>query len=225
MLIVFDWDATLVDSADRIADCMVSALNKMNIEEIDHKSAKQIIGLGLDEAIIALRPDFSSQEVSDCKELYREFFLAKKDSPSPLFDGVLETLNELKSAGHFLAVATGKSRQGLDRELRGLNLETVFDATRCADETRSKPHPCMLYELLDEFQYEPHQCIMVGDTTYDMEMAKSISMPCVAVNYGAHSEEQLLSCDPLALIDDICRVKEVIEDYSMVAEISLEDDE
>lgn len=225
MLIILDWDGTLIDSTDRIADCLVEAGYALEQFHVDHKQAKRVIGLGLDEAIMQLFPDLAPEQVQECREHYVRLFLEHEQTPSELFPQVLETLNELREQGHFLAIATGKSRKGLNRVLDAMQLHYLFDATRCADETRSKPDPCMLYELMDEFQYEPHQCLMVGDTVFDMQMAQTVAMPAVAVDYGVHSEEELLACEPIAMIDDFSQLLNVIEDIRMVADIDLNDDE
>ena len=200
-VLVFDWDGTLCDSTARIVAAMQHAARQCRVEERDAPAVREIIGLGLPEAIAALYPQLDPAQHGAIREQYVQAFLSDDQAPSPLFPGVAETLVYLRDAGYPLAIATGKSRRGLDRALAQLGLADYFAATRCADETRSKPHPQMLVELLQVFAVDAHEAIMVGDTHYDMAMAGAAGMPCVAVSYGAHAPERLLAYDPLACID------------------------
>ena len=148
-----------------------------------------------------LYPNIIDDDIDKIKESYIKHFLLQEREPLPFFPGVLDTLAELKKRGHYLAVATGKSRRGLDRVLQNLNMADVFDGSRCADETASKPNPMMLNELLEQFSVDVSDALMIGDTEWDMVMAQSIAMPRVAVTYGAHEVERLKKFKPNICID------------------------
>ncbi len=163
-----------------------------------------IIGLGLPEAILELFPHATPDDCNQLREKYSFHFLRlDQEKASDLFPGVIETLAALREQGHLLAVATGKSRRGLDRILSVLGMSDYFDATRCADETASKPHPLMLEELLAHFSVDANNAVMVGDTEYDMEMARRISMPRIGVSYGAHHVDRLHAYEPDLCLDQI----------------------
>ena len=210
MLIVFDWDGTLIDSTAKIVRCMQQAASEVGVPVLAADSIRQIIGLGLPEAIAALYPAGDSALWQAVREQYVRHFIEIDQTPSPCFDGVLEVLQCLHGAGHSLAVATGKSRRGLDRALAQSGLGEFFHATRCADETRSKPHPQMLQELLQLFGSEAGAAVMVGDTHFDMAMARALAMPRIAVSYGAHAREQLLPYEPLACLDHFAELPAVL---------------
>lgn len=197
MLFIFDWDGTLSDSAGRIVACMQTAIAACGLPQRPDAAVQNIIGLGLPEALRHLYPQALDAELTRLREAYAHHYIAADHDPCPLFPGALETLSELRERGYRLAVATGKSRRGLDRVLQRMELEGFFDATRCADETRSKPHPRMLFELLAEFELDARQAVMVGDTEYDLAMARSAGMAGMAVSYGAHALERLLPYDPV----------------------------
>lgn len=212
MLLIFDWDGTLIDSTAKIVNCMQQAAQACGVPVLAHDTICQIIGLGLPEAIADLYPDLHDNVRHAIREQYVHFFISVDQTPSPFFAGVEETLHVLRDAGYTMAVATGKSRRGLDRVLQQHAMEHFFHATRCADETRSKPHPQMLLELLDVFHREASQAIMVGDTHFDMAMARNIAMPRVAVSYGAHRVDQLMPYAPLACLDQLCDLQLVLRD-------------
>lgn len=201
MLLIFDWDGTLIDSAAKIVTCMQYAAEESGVDPLPDEPIRQIIGLSLPQAIAVLYPNESPALHEDIRQRYVSHYIGMDQTPTPLFAGVTETLHTLRDAGYTLAVATGKARRGLDRVLEQMNMQKFFHATRCADETRSKPHPQMLHELLDFFVCEPEQALMVGDSCYDMEMAQAAGVPRVAVSYGAHSIEQMLRYEPVACLD------------------------
>ena len=202
MLYIFDWDGTVCDSTAKIVFCMQRAAEEVGIEVLESETIKNIIGLGLPEALETLYPGLSQQQQNALKTHYSQHFLIEDESnPTQLFEGALETLEHLIAQGFKITVATGKSRQGLNRVLAQLGLQNLFHATRCADETESKPHPKMLCELLAEFNVEATQAVMVGDTEYDMEMAYSIDMPRIAVSYGAHHIDRLIKYEPQICAD------------------------
>lgn len=202
-LIIFDWDGTLMDSESRIVNCMRAAIDDLGLPERSRDQLKNVIGLGLREALHMLYPDSDEQRLADLVERYRHHFLFEDTTPSELFDGVADMLASLNSAGYFLAIATGKGRPGLNHALASCNVGHLFHASRCADETRSKPHPQMLEELLDYFAVEPDQSLMIGDTEFDLEMAKNANTHSLAVSYGVHERERLLNHAPLACLDDV----------------------
>ena len=200
MLYIFDWDGTLSDSTDKIIRCMHQACDQIELPRCTDAEVKNIIGLGLREALRKLYPGIDQTRADELKAAYSEIFIADTTHP-PFFDGVLATLERLKTEGHTLTIATGKSRRGLDRILTDAGLSDFFEASRCADETASKPQPKMLEELLAEFAVQAEDAVMVGDTEYDMEMAQRINMPRIAVSYGAHHIERLRPYEPVLCLD------------------------
>ncbi len=201
MLLIFDWDGTLSDSAEKIISCLQQAAVTAGYPVRDSEAIRNIIGLGLPEAMNTLYPQLNVDEQELIRQAYVHHFLLADKEPSPFFEGVLEGLHQLRDNHYSLAVATGKSRRGLDRVLANLNLTHFFHGSRCADETTSKPHPQMLSELLHEFSKEVDEAMMVGDTEYDMAMAKALNMPRVAVSYGAHHVERLQQYQPVLCVD------------------------
>lgn len=197
LLLIFDWDGTLSDSTGKITHAMQRAAEDLGWAALADHQVHNIIGLGLPEAISCLYPEVDDTGRTQLRERYVHHFLALDQlQPSALFPSVAETLERLHEQGHHLAVATGKSRRGLDRILTGLGMSNFFHATRCADETASKPHPLMLEQLLVEFAVPTDMAVMVGDTEYDMEMARAINMPRIAVSYGAHHADRLRPYSP-----------------------------
>lgn len=210
MLIILDWDGTLLDSAGKIIRCMQQAAEDLTLPTLSDAEVKQIIGLGLPEAIAELYPQASALQHEQFRERYVAHFLEQDKQPCVFFPTVLETLQTLKEAGYYLAVATGKSRRGLNRVLANLAMENFFHASRCADETRSKPHPAMLHELLQEFDLPSEQAVMVGDTTYDLQMARDANMPYVGVHYGVHDVASLQALQPLAMLEQFADLLPVV---------------
>lgn len=202
MLFIFDWDGTLIDSKAKITLSMQLAAKNMGWEPLEDHLIHNIIGLGLPEAIFRLYPRISDTERAQLRDFYAANFIRlDQEKSSDFFPFVTETLDSLRSQGHLLSIATGKSRKGLDRILGDLGMETYFDATRCADETASKPHPLMLEQLLTHFEVDVQQAVMIGDTEYDMEMARHINMPRIAVSYGAHHIDRLHQYEPELCLD------------------------
>lgn len=195
-LIVFDWDGTLMDSTSTIVRCIQAAAKDLGLPVPDKSAASYVIGLGLLDAMQVAVPDLSPSAYPKMVERYKYHFLTQ-DKDLTLFDGVDEMLKDLAGQGYFLAVATGKSRVGLNRALNATNLLSRFDATRCADETFSKPHPAMLMELTRELGQDMGRTLMIGDTTHDLQMAINAGAAGVAVEFGAHTTGQLSSLNPL----------------------------
>ena len=201
MLFIFDWDGTIIDSTAKIARCLGEAIADAGLPERSEAERRAIIGLGLDEAIRRLFPDIERQQLIELRAGYSKHFINADQLPCSFYPGVVETLNQLKSDGHLLAVATGKSRRGLDRVLANLDMQAFFHLTRCADETASKPHPLMLEQILAETGMAATEAVMIGDTEYDLEMAANIGMASIGVSYGAHSVDQLKRHQPQRIID------------------------
>jgi phosphoglycolate phosphatase len=195
-LIVFDWDGTLMDSTATIVKAIQGAARDLGLPVPSDQAASHVIGLGLMEAMQAVVPDLDPALYPRMAERYRYHFLTK-DQQLVLFDGVRDMLAELSQQGYFLAVATGKSRVGLNRALNAVGLLSLFDATRCADETFSKPHPAMLQELTRELGQDMRRTVMIGDTTHDLLMANNAGAAGIAVEYGAHPLNQLEACKPV----------------------------
>lgn len=200
-LVIFDWDGTLMDSAQKIANCIKAAARDLEIEEPSDTKAKSIIGLGLVQAMEILFPNLDSKQTNELVERYKYHYVTGDVTEQALFAGVEEGLQKLNNSGALLAVATGKSRRGLDRIFNQSEIKHNFVATRCGDETRSKPHPQMLYELLEYTAIDPKKSIMVGDTTYDMDMAVNAKMHGLGVSYGVHSEQSLRQSNPVDVVD------------------------
>jgi phosphoglycolate phosphatase len=195
-LIVFDWDGTLMDSTGTIVNCIQAAARDLGLPVPDDRSAAQVIGLSLQRAMEAAIPDVDPQYYPQVVERYRYHYL-NQDANLALFDGVPEMLADLSQQGYLLGVATGKSRAGLNRALKVSKLESLFDATRCADETFSKPHPAMLQELTSELGQEMERTVMIGDTTHDLLLAQNAGAAGIAVYYGAHPSQELDELQPL----------------------------
>ncbi len=202
MLYVFDWDGTLCNSLEKIVSCLRKAAELAGEPELCPDRARQIIGLALPEAIETLFPNTSGHLRDAIADHYRSVFISDQ-TPTQLFAEAIETLNGLKQRGHRLAVATGKSRRGLDKNLNDTGLDGFFCATRCADETVSKPDPTMLFQLLEELETEPQQAVMIGDTTFDLAMAEAAGMERIGVSFGSHSVQQLQAHNPALIIDDL----------------------
>lgn len=202
MLVVFDWDGTLVNSTAKIVLAMQQAARNESVEVLSDRPIQQIIGLGLPEAINTLYPNATEHECFRMQQAYKEAFIAIDSAEAcDLFKGVEACLAELESRQYQIAVATGKSRAGLDRMLKTYGWEHRFHATRCADETASKPHPKMLHELSVALGCPTDNMFMIGDTTFDLEMARNASVKSVGVSYGAHSVAQLEEFAPVAIVD------------------------
>lgn len=200
-LIIFDWDGTLMDSEAKIVRCIQCAAQDLGAPDPGPAAIRHIIGLGLQEAMQSLFPAETGTRRVQLIDRYRQHFLELDNTAMPLFPGVREGLAELAEQGYLLAVATGKARRGLERVLDETGTRHLFVASRCADEAFSKPNPRMLEDILDMTGISRQQAIMVGDTVYDMEMARHAGVPGLAVSYGVHAREHLLDCGALACLD------------------------
>jgi phosphoglycolate phosphatase len=194
-LIVFDWDGTLFDSTGLITRCIQAACRDVGVTVPGDREASYVIGMGLVEALTHAAPELPRERYKELADRYRHHYFAKQHE-IVMFDGTLPMLHDLKARHHWLGVATGKSRRGLDEALRSVELQGLFDATRTADETASKPDPRMLLELMREFGIEPERTLMIGDTTHDLQLAANAGTASVAVSYGAHAPDLLQGLAP-----------------------------
>ena len=194
-LIVFDWDGTLMDSTAHITRSIQAACRDLGLLVPTDEAASYVIGLGLRDALESAVPTLDPDDYPQLVERYRVHYLTG-DPTIELFAGAREMLERLRGAGFQLAVATGKSRVGLDRALKAVGVGPLFDITRCADETFSKPHPQMLHEVIDGVGSTVERTVMVGDTTHDLQMALNAGTASIAVTYGAHPEAPLLELAP-----------------------------
>ena len=208
-VIVFDWDGTLMDSTHSIVSAIQGACRDLELNVPTAAEAAWVIGLSLEPALRRAVPDLTKSLEPVFLERYRHHYLSR-DTQLKLFDGVPEMLTELQAAGARLAVATGKSRVGLNRALTATSLHAAFEATRTADETFGKPHPGMLFELMDEMVVEPHRVVMVGDTSHDLQMAANAGVHGLGVSYGAHPADELRTCPHHAIVPDVSSLKEYL---------------
>lgn len=204
-LLVFDWDGTLLDSASAIVACMQAAARDLGLQPPDPRIARDVIGLGLQDALSRALPDLPVAQYSRVSQTYRQHYLSR-DHELSLFEGVHEMIEELADSGFLLAIATGKSRVGLNRGLAHSGLGRYFHSTRCADECPSKPAPDMLIEIMAELEVDDEQTLMIGDTSHDLRMARNARVGALAVGYGAHTREALLAERPLGLFDDAAQL-------------------
>ncbi len=195
-LIAFDWDGTLFDSTALIARCIQLAVTDVGGTPPTTEAASYVIGLGLSQALAQAAPDVPPDKYRKLGDRYRYHYVARQNDLS-LFDGVLPLLAELKARQHWLTVATGKSRRGLDEVLRQVELAGMFDGSRTADETAGKPSPLMLHQLMSEFGVAPERTLMIGDTTHDLQMAMNAGCASVGVSYGAHEPDAFHALKPL----------------------------
>jgi phosphoglycolate phosphatase len=193
-LIVFDWDGTIIDSHGTIVECMQESSRDMGLSIPERSRASHVIGLGLHDAMKIVAPNLEAHRYPEFIAHYRRHFLAREDSMQ-LFPGMFDLLTQLRDSP-LLAIASGKSRKGLERALEASGVRACFSASRCADETNPKPHPAMLQELMDELEVAAAAALMIGDTSHDLDMARAAGVDAVAVSYGAHPKDALLSCRP-----------------------------
>ncbi|MBI1173735.1 MAG: HAD-IA family hydrolase [Sideroxydans sp.] len=210
-LIVFDWDGTVMDSTAVIAGSIQAACRDLELPVPSDEAARHVIGMGLKDALRHAVPEAPEDMYEPLADRYRRHFLAQ-DASIPLFAGARETIAGLHEAGHALAVATGKSRNGLDRALLNSDMDRYFQASRTADETFSKPHPAMLLELMDEFGMRPEQVLMIGDTTHDLKMAENAGVDALGLTHGAHPEEHLSMLRTVALLNNFAELRDWLEE-------------
>lgn len=214
-ILIFDWDGTLIDSADKIVACMQAAAKEVEMPIPTDAAVRNIIGLGLPEAVDVIFEGISPEKNEAIRLQYAKHFKAADQIPCDFFPGVIDALNRFKAQGYILAIATGKSRVGLNRMLANAGLSHFFDITRCADETKSKPDPLMLKEILAA--YPNKKACMVGDTEFDLGMAQALGMTSIGVSYGAHDVERLKRHDPALIIDHFSELEAWLENQTELA--------
>lgn len=202
-LVVFDWDGTLMDSISRIVSSMQTAAQQVQLDVPSDMQTKQIIGLSLDRAITTLFPHITATEKKCFAQHYKHQYLEYNSTPTQLFDYTEELLTHLLTHQCKLAVATGKAREGLQHVWELTKTAHYFHASRCSDEVNSKPDPQMLTSLLAEFDLLPHEAVMIGDASYDMEMAQRAGVDAIAITSGAHERDILLQYRPIAIVDSL----------------------
>jgi phosphoglycolate phosphatase len=206
-LLVFDWDGTLMDSAAAITASLQAACGDLDLPVPSEEQARFVIGLGLNDAMAHILPGVDAAEYPKVVARYRHHYLLR-DSGTTLFPGAAETVKELHARGFMLAVATGKSRRGLDRALGATGLNAYFHSTRCADEGFTKPDPGMIRELMEDLGAVSDRTLMIGDTTHDMAMAQNAGVARLGAAYGAHPKAELLAYAPLACVDGFSELRE-----------------
>lgn len=204
--VVFDWDGTVMDSTHSIVFAIRSACADLDLPVPSERDAAWVIGLSLESALYRCVPDLTAQQLPLFLDRYRHHFF-ELDKSIRLFDGIVDVLQLVRQRQGLLAIATGKSRAGLNRVLEQVQLGEMFHTTRCADETAGKPNPTMLFEIFDELQLDPEQVLMVGDTTHDIEMATRAGVDSMAVTYGAHDIPTLISAQPDVMVSSVAEMQ------------------
>ncbi|MEI6897239.1 MAG: HAD-IA family hydrolase [Psychromonas sp.] len=203
-VIIFDWDGTLMDSIDKIVASMQAAANDCQLTIPSSETVRHQVGLSLDKVMMQLYPHESVAQQAAMVEAYRfQYRALDKQHATPFYPGIQTWLMDLKAQGYLLAVATGKGRNGLNRLLEKFAVKDLFAVTYCADETQSKPNPLMLNLILKDLSLVASQALMVGDSSYDLEMANNANIDCLGVSYGVHSEQLLKQFNPIAIVDDL----------------------
>ena len=201
-LIIFDWDGTLMDSLDKIVTSVKDAAVATGLSTPSTEAIRNIIGLSLNTAMVTLFPNESIQTQLAIESAYRQEFRSN-NVPTPFYTGIKSWLAELKAQGYMLAVATGKGRNGLDRVLKENDVADLFAITYSAEQAKSKPDPLMLHNILEQLDISPESALMIGDSSYDLEMANNAGVDCLGVNYGVHSVEILSQFSPIAIVSDL----------------------
>ena len=212
-LIAFDWDGTLFDSTGLIVGCIQAASRDLGMPVPSDVQAAYVIGLGLRDALRHAVPDLPVERYPELGRRYRHHYMARQQEVV-LFEGTREMLGALKARHHWLAVATGKSRAGLNEALDSAQLHRFFDSTRTADETASKPDPLMLHELMGELSAEPERTLMIGDTTHDLQMALNAGCASVGVSYGAHAPQAFGALQPRAVAHSVAELDDWLQQHA-----------
>lgn len=209
-LVIFDWDGTLFDSIDTICESMLKAGKMAHAPARLKDDIKNIIGLSLDKAVAVVWPELSLPDQERIVRHYKQIYVSADQTAPNAYPGVISALNQFQQAGMLMAVATGKSRRGLERAFLLTQTKDYFISSRCADETISKPDPLMLSQLLEELSLHPEEAVMVGDTEYDLNMANNAGIKSIGVTYGAHNEARLKACQPMALTNDFTQLPHLL---------------
>lgn len=206
-LIIFDWDGTLMDSIERIVSSVQAAAKSCSLNVPDNSQVSDIVGLSLPQAMKTLFPNINASDTAKLIEQYRYQFIEVNDTPMPLFTDTIPLLNALTQNNKILAIATGKGREGLQRVLNQTNTGHYFQASRCAGEASSKPSPEMLLSLLEQLQIAKDRALMIGDSKYDLQMAKTAGIDSIGVTFGVHSRSQLSQYQPKATVDSLTELQ------------------
>lgn len=209
-LIIFDWDGTLIDSIDWIVHCLQTAGKHCGRDIPEPQAAKDVIGLSITNACAKLFPGVDQETLTQLTDCYQQTYLSRQLDRGDLFPGVYDMLVELKQAGYQLAVATGKTRAGLQEALQATDTEALFCITRCSDETASKPDPLMLHQIMQHTQAANERSLMVGDSTHDLQMAMNAQISSIAVSCGAHPEDILQRYNPLMCLQQPAELLNII---------------
>lgn len=209
-LIIFDWDGTLMDSVPRIVASMQTLAAQSDLPIPTIEAVHDIIGLSLPIALERLFDAHDAQQQQRLLDIYRDIYVVRDTTPTPMFSGATHLLGELRGAGYTLAVATGKARPGLERAWVQSQTKAFFSASRCAQEVASKPHPQMLNEILTETGVSADRALMVGDSIHDMEMARNAQVSAIGVTYGVHSAARLAAAKPKYTVDSIAQLRELL---------------
>lgn len=209
-ILIFDWDGTLMDSTAWIVECMQCGIVDTGLESRSDEAIRGIIGLGLTEAVQQLYPEADGYAVEVLCSAYREYYFSA-DEGCALFPGVEDVLGELRAQGYWMAIATGKSRRGLDKVLMQTGLGQVFPVTRTADETLSKPNPLMLQEIMTDLDSHAARCLMIGDSLFDLQMAENAGMDALGVSWGVQEAEKLLDLEPAGLIHEMIELPDWLQ--------------
>ena len=209
-LVIFDWDGTLMDTVERIVTSLQAAAKTISLTPPSLEEGKSIIGLSLYNVVRQLYPDTTDHIRRKFEQEYKHQYLHVNNTPTPLFNNALSLLIRLKEHDVLIAVATGKAREGLNRVLKVSDTKYLFDATRTASECESKPDPDMITSLLAELNVEAADAVMIGDTSFDMEMAKNANVDRIGVTLGAHSEEVLNRYEPIAIVHSFTELEQIL---------------
>ena len=209
-LVIFDWDGTLMDSVGRIVSSMRSAAEQANLNIPTEDAVKNIIGLSLPEATNILFPLCTEQEAMQLLVFYKDHYVSRDSTPSPLFSHALLLLQQLKDNHQLLAVATGKGRNGLERVMAETDTKSYFTASKCADESESKPSPDMVLQLLEQLNINRQEAVMIGDTVHDMSMARNAGIDRIGVTMGVHDREALSEFQPVAIVDSLFELAPIL---------------
>jgi|SRR5690554_3078705 len=202
-LVIFDWDGTLMDSVGRIVSSMQRTAASLQLPIPTNDAVREIIGISLEPAIEQLFGRLTAPDMKAFMAVYRQQYVFDDTTPSPLFTGAQTMLEGLRSQGYTLAVATGKARHGLERVWRDSGIHELFQLSRCADETASKPDPKMLLEILAETKFRADQAVMIGDSVHDMRMAENAGIARIGVDFGAHASARLQQHQPLTILNKL----------------------
>lgn len=211
--VIFDWDGTVVDSTYVIVDSIKKASRELGLEEPSDQKASWVIGLSLPKALLEVVPGLTERRLNEFIEAYQKFYFSA-DPDLKMFDGVLPLIKTLREHGLYTAVATGKSRFGLNRALENHGIANLFDVTKTADQTQSKPHPLMLEEIFAELMVSPEECVMIGDTSHDILMARNAGCDSIAVSYGAHTLREISEADPSYIAHNVTELGHLLNMYS-----------